>query len=241
MGFLDSFERSLERAVGGAFAKTFRSGVHPTEIVAALKREMDAHATIATAQRMLVPRDYFVALSSIDHDRLEQLGADFIDELRSDLIDHADQQGYYITGSPRISLRIDRGLSEGMVGAEAVVNKEPVVWIPTLEWNDRRYPLTARRTTIGRGSSADIVVDAKGVSREHCQIIWDGQRAEVADLGSTNGTELDGVGISRHPLPDRGVLGVGQARIVVAVVPQLEKDYRALTTSTGEPVPEDAS
>ena len=240
MGFLDSFERSLERAVGGAFAKTFRSGVHPTEIVAALKREMDAQAKITSAQRMLVPRDYFVSLSAVDLERLEQLGEDFIEELRSALSDHVNHQGYYITGSPRISLRIDRVLSEGMVGAEAVISKEPVVWIPTLEWNDRRYPLTARRTTIGRGSSADIVVDAKGVSREHCQIIWDGKRAEVADLGSTNGTELDGVSISRHPLPDRGVLGVGQARIVVAVVPQLEKDFRALTTSTRESLPEDA-
>ena len=241
MGFLDSFERSLERAVGGAFAKTFRSGVHPTEIVSALKREMDAQAAIAAAGRMLAPRDYFVALASVDNERLDQLGEAFIDELRTALVDHVEHQGYYITGSPRISLRSDRSLSEGIVGAEAVVTKEPVVWIPTLEFNDRRFPVTARRTTIGRGSSADIVVDAKGVSREHCQIIWDGKRAEVADLGSTNGTELDGVAISRHPLPDRAVLGVGQARIVVAVVPQLEKDYQALTTSTGEPVPEDAS
>ncbi len=46
MGFLDSFERSVERAVGGAFAKTFRSGVHPLEMVAAVKREMDSRAVI---------------------------------------------------------------------------------------------------------------------------------------------------------------------------------------------------
>ena len=49
MGFLDSFERSVERAVGGAFAKTFRSGVHPLEMVAAIKREMDSHAVLCPA------------------------------------------------------------------------------------------------------------------------------------------------------------------------------------------------
>jgi hypothetical protein len=45
VGFLDSFERSVERLVGGAFAKAFSAGVHPVEIVAALKREMDSRAS----------------------------------------------------------------------------------------------------------------------------------------------------------------------------------------------------
>ena len=240
MGFLDNFERSVERAVGGVFAKTFRSGVHPLEIVAALKREMDAHATSASADRMLVPRDYFVSLSAADTERFDQLGQDFLAELRTELTEHIAQQGYSVTGSPRITLRTDRALSEGMVGAEAIISKEPVVWIPTLEWNDRRYPLTARRTIIGRGTSADIVIDARGVSREHCEIVWDGKRAEVRDLGSTNGTEVDGIAITRHPLPDRGVLGVGQARIVVAVVPQLQQEYQALVESTRGTLSEDA-
>ncbi len=240
MGFLDSFERSLERAVGGAFAKTFRSGVHPLEIAAALKREMDARATVASAERMLVPRDYFASLSPIDHERFEQLGDGFLQELRDVLGDHVTGQGYYITGSPRVSLRVDNSLSEGMVSAEAIVTKQAVVWIPTLEWNEHRYPLTGRQTIIGRGSSAHIVIDARGVSREHCEIIWDGRRAEVRDLGSTNGTTLDGVGITRHPLSDRGVLGIGQARIVVAVVPQLQQEYQALVESTRGSLSEDA-
>ena len=38
MGLLDNFERGLERAVNGAFAKTFRSSVQPLEITSALRR-----------------------------------------------------------------------------------------------------------------------------------------------------------------------------------------------------------
>ncbi|MBC7590655.1 MAG: DUF3662 domain-containing protein, partial [Salinibacterium sp.] len=41
MGLLDSFEKGLERAVNGAFAKTFKSGLQPVEITSALRRELD--------------------------------------------------------------------------------------------------------------------------------------------------------------------------------------------------------
>lgn len=241
MGFLDSFERSVERAVGGAFARTFRSGLHPLEIAAALKREMDSRATIVNPQRMIVPSDYFVSMSSADFDRFSALGQALTDELQQELVTHQESQGYLATSRPRISLRIDKGLSEGMVSADAVVSTDRIVWIPTLDVDGRRYPLVKRRTIIGRGSNADIAVSAKGVSREHCEIIWDGSRAEVADLNSTNGTEVDGVSIDRHPLSDRCVLGVGQARILVAVVPQNEKDYRALVESARGTGAEDAS
>ena len=51
MGLLDSFEKGLERAVNGAFAKTFRSGIQPVEIAAALRRELDAKAAVVSLTR----------------------------------------------------------------------------------------------------------------------------------------------------------------------------------------------
>ncbi|AVG23202.1 FHA domain-containing protein [Pontimonas salivibrio] len=240
MGFLDSFERSVERAVGGAFAKTFKSGVHPLEIASALKREMDSQAVIVNPQRMLVPRDYFVSLSEADYERLDALGASLRDELANELGSHQQHQGYYATASPRVSLRIDRALGEGMVGASAVVTKGPLVWIPVLDVDGTRYPLVKRKTLLGRGSDVDIALEARGVSRHHCEIRWNGKDAEVVDLGSTNGTEIDGVTVTHHPLPDRCILGVGQARIVVAVVPQLQKEYQGLVESGRGPQSEDA-
>ena len=38
MGILDNFEKGLERVVNGAFAKTFKSGLQPLEVTAALRR-----------------------------------------------------------------------------------------------------------------------------------------------------------------------------------------------------------
>ena len=52
---------------------------------------------------------------------------------------------------------------------------------------------------------ADITVDDPGISRKHVEILWDGTRAQVNDLGSTNGTWID-----RTRITTPTVLGVGQ-------------------------------
>lgn len=228
MGFLDSFERSVERAVGGAFAKTFRSGVHPLEMVAAIKREMDSHAVIVSRTRILVPQHYTVSLSHADYERMSELGDALVREISDDVARHLDAQGYHATGTVTISLAADPSLSEGMVGVAASVTKDGIVWILVLDYEGRRYPIVRRHTLIGRGSEADISIRARGVSRRHCEIVWDGTRAEIVDLGSTNGTSLDGVAISRAALPDQCHLDIGQARIVVQVVPQTSEGYHQL-------------
>ena len=63
---------------------------------------------------------------------------------------------------------------------------------PVLDINGKRHPITRSRTVIGRGSDADITVDDTGISRKHVEILWDGTRAQVNDLGSTNGSRLNG-------------------------------------------------
>ena len=228
MGFLDNFERSLERAVGGAFARTFKSGVHPLEIAAALKREMDSRATIVSRDRILVPREYFVHLSAIDLARFRELGPELIDEIVAELDSHRQSQGYHATGSLRVALDDDPSLSEGMVTATAVLPRDGVVWIPVLIVDNRQYPLVQRRTVVGRGSDVDVVVTGRGLSRRHFEIVWDGKRAEVVDLGSTNGTLLNGTRVDRAALPDRCTLTAGQTRIVMEVIPQQQAQYQAL-------------
>ena len=231
MGFLDNFERSLERAVGGAFAKTFRSGIHPLEIVAAIKREMDARATIVSRERILVPSEYLVSVSAADHERLSELGTALIDEIIGEISTHRSQQGYHSSDVLRVVLQVDPALSEGMVQATAILPKDGVVWIPVLDFEGTKYPLVQRRTVVGRGSDVDVVITGRGLSRRHFQIVWDGKRAEIEDLGSTNGTQLDGQPVTRAPLPERCTITAGEARIVMGVIPQQQARYQALVDS----------
>jgi serine phosphatase RsbU (regulator of sigma subunit) len=57
----------------------------------------------------------------------------------------------------------------------------------------RRFALGVAPLTIGRVMPNTIVLEDSAVSRRHCQIVLANDHAEVADLGSTNGTFVDGV------------------------------------------------
>ena len=73
---------------------------------------------------------------------------------------------------------------------------------------------------LGRGSEADITIDDTGISRRHLEIVWDGRRAEARDLGSTNGSTLNGARLTRAALPNDSVLQAGRTRMVFRVMAQ---------------------
>ncbi|KGJ79919.1 phosphopeptide-binding protein [Cryobacterium roopkundense] len=220
MGILDNFEKGLERAVNGAFAKTFRSGLQPVEITSALRRELDTKAAVVARDRILAPNRFTVRMSHADYLRMSGLGATLIDELTQLVKKHAAEQRYQFTGGVSITLSEDRSLSEGMSQIDSSTFKGDVSWTPVLDISGKRYPLTKSRTVIGRGSDADITVDDSGTSRRHVEIIWDGARAQVKDLGSTNGSQLNGSPVSQAILEPESVVTIGRTRIVFRVLAQ---------------------
>jgi pSer/pThr/pTyr-binding forkhead associated (FHA) protein len=54
------------------------------------------------------------------------------------------------------------------------------------------YVVRKPATLIGRNEACDLIVSDPLVSRRHCQILWDGVYCTVEDLGSTNGTAVNG-------------------------------------------------
>lgn len=217
MGILDSFERGLERAVNGAFARTFRSGIAPVEITAALRKELDTHASPVARDRVLVPNHFVVRMSPEDHAAMTALGDGLIDELGDLLTTYAAQQRYQMVSPPVIVLEPDASITVGLLDVRSSSERVEVSWAPVLELDGNRHPLGAR-TVIGRGSEADITVDDTGISRKHLEIVWDGRRAEARDLGSTNGSTLNGARLTRAVLPNESVLQIGRTRMVFRVV-----------------------
>ncbi|MCU1411577.1 MAG: hypothetical protein JWR04_2284 [Rhodoglobus sp.] len=220
MGLLDNFERGLERAVNGAFAKTFKSGLQPVEITAALRRELDTKAAVVARDRILVPNKFTVRLSKSDYDRMIALGPTLTDELVQHVQQHAAAQHYSFAGGISISLSEDPSLSAGMLELRSDNVQGAVAWTPVLEINGKRHPILHSHTVIGRGSDADITVDDTGISRRHVEILWDGTRAQVNDLGSTNGSKLNGNPVAKAPLPPDSVIDIGRTRIVFRVLAQ---------------------
>lgn len=224
MGLLDNFERGLERTVNGVFAKTFRSGLAPIEITSALRRELDTKAAVVSRDRILVPNRFVVRLGRTDHTSMTAIGPSLTNELARLVQQHATAQGYQFGGAVDIRLREDTSLSEGIIRIESENAAGEIAWTPVLEVNGQRHTITRSRTVIGRGTDADITVPDTSISRKHVEVLWDGTRAEVHDLGSTNGSKLDGAPVSQAPLAPEGVITIGRTRIV----------FRVLALSAGE-------
>jgi hypothetical protein len=77
-----------------------------------------------------------------------------------------------------------------------------------------RHELTTGRNIIGRGTEADIRLPDTGVSRKHVDVVLESGVATAEDLGSTNGTLVNGRRISRQPLADGDVIRIGHSVLV---------------------------
>ena len=60
-------------------------------------------------------------------------------------------------------------------------------------------PLSEGMTMLGRAPLNDIVIDDPGISRQHAGIRGDGEGYRIADLGSRNGTFVNGTRIGADP------------------------------------------
>lgn len=77
----------------------------------------------------------------------------------------------------------------------------------------KEVQLTKERTTLGRRPYNDIVIDNLAVSGEHAVVHMDEHEVEVEDLGSTNGTYVNGKAVKRLTLRNGDTIEVGKYKI----------------------------
>ena len=218
MGFIDKFEKTLEKKVTGLFSKTFKSGLEPVEVASSIRQEMDAKASILSRDRILVPNSYTVALSPQDHQKLVNLGEPLLDELKALASEHARKQGFQFGEVLEIKLTASSGLVLGQLEVSSEAKKLDVAWIPVLEVSGVKHELSKSRTTVGRDSTADLQIGDNGLSRKHFEILWDGSRAAVRDLGSTNGTTVAGKKVDQLTISAGTVISAGRTDFLFNVI-----------------------
>ncbi|AIJ15493.1 FHA domain-containing protein [Streptomyces lividans] len=89
---------------------------------------------------------------------------------------------------------------------------------------------------LGRSADADVALDDPDVSRMHCAVtVGPDARVSVADLGSTNGTTLDGTRVGDRPVrfPPGALLRIGESALRLVPVPPAAQE-RVATTPDGE-------
>ncbi len=226
MGLLDRFEQRLDRLVNGAFARAFKAEVQPIELASALQREMDDRSAVVSRDRTVAPNSFDVELAPHDFERLSVYAQTLAAELAGMVQEYAQEQRYALSGAVRVGIGRDDALDTGIfrVRSEARpdVHENPASPPPPappegagharLVIAQTAHPLTRPVTRIGRGTDSDLRIDDAGVSRSHAEILL-GREVLLRDLGSTNGTYVNGVQVGETVLHDGDVLRLGGTAI----------------------------
>ncbi len=222
---LRDFERRLEGLVEGAFATVFRSGLQPVELAKRLLREMDTRKTVGVRE-VWAPNHFLFSLSQTDGERFEQAEQALAAELKQVARDGAAERGWGLVGPPEIEFEIDEAIGKGRFHCEAsFVEGEEVEPPPTpatsaagevsLVLIENRKPSKTFRmqkevVTIGRLAGCDVLIADPGASRRHARIRFQDGAYLLTDLGSTNGTQVNGELVQEHPLSDGDRITIGE-------------------------------
>ena len=94
---------------------------------------------------------------------------------------------------------------------------QPTVTLLLQDGSSRTHRVHEGSTILGRSNDADFRLPDTGVSREHAEIIWDGQTAFLVDLQSTNGTTVNDQPVENWELADGDVITLGHSTIEVRI------------------------
>ncbi|MBI5033791.1 MAG: FHA domain-containing protein [Chloroflexi bacterium] len=76
----------------------------------------------------------------------------------------------------------------------------------------RKFPLVEPITTMGRSAQCNVFIPDHHASRHHCEIQWDGDTCTLTDLGSANGTSVNGRRVTTpHTLRDGDEIAIASA------------------------------
>jgi hypothetical protein len=212
---LQQFEERLERLVEGTLSKPFRSNLQPIEIGRRLTREMDLHRRVGV-HGLIAPNSFSVTLSPADVERF----ANFIDALSRELADaareHARTEGYSFVGPVDVQVYEGSRLRPGrfVVTAEVVEGPEESPYAELVLPDGSRVALGDGPAILGRLPECDVVLGDPNVSRRHAEFRRTSDGVVVTDLGSTNGTRVNGVPVREHLLVSGDEITVGSTTLV---------------------------
>jgi len=212
---LQQFEERLERLVEGTLAKPFRSNLQPVEIGRRLTREMDLHRRVGV-RGLIAPNAFAVTLAPADVERF----SNFIDALSRELSDaareHAKNEGYLFVGPVEVEIFEGSTLKPGRFTVEAEVREDADGgFLAELVLTDgRRVQIGSEPLVIGRLPECGVVLADSNVSRRHAELRRAGDSVVLTDLGSTNGTRVNGAPIRERVLVSGDEVSVGSTRLI---------------------------
>lgn len=236
-------ERFIERLVERPSARLFRTRLQPIQVLRRIERVMEAGRG-ADGRRGLVPDRFTVRLHPDDLATLMPAEA-VASELASGALSFARAHGYALRDRPRVTLQPDSTLRPGEAEVdaevsptvEAVISDEhadggtrvfevPVVRAPdvVIEVREpgraaRRIPVSGAPIRIGRAPECELVLKDSRVSRRHARLHARDGVLVLTDLGSSNGTRVNGHRVTELVLGAGDRIQIGDTNMVVEAAP----------------------
>src|SRR4051794_13297785 len=212
---LKGFERRLERLVEGVFAKAFKSSLRPVELGRRLIREMDDQRTVNVQGGVAAPNNFTITLGPEDHAQFTEIEESLLRALADEARTHAREEGYVFMGPVEVVLQRDPDLGVGSFGLSARFKEGPggTAGGALVRHDGSRVPLADATVTIGRAADAEVRLTDTSVSRRHAEVRRTGDGWTIVDLGSTNGTRVNGAPVSDRRLQDGDTITVGDASL----------------------------
>ena len=216
MPILRDFERRLGGLVEGLFSKAFRSGVQPVEIAKRIMREMEAGRSVGVSE-VWAPNRFELSLSPEDAARYEQAEDAIAGELRRVIRESAAEHGWGLVGPPEVEFVVDSSMKKGdlacvaslVEGEGGAAGGDHASVVVREDGAERTVALSSDTITVGRSADCDVVLKDKGASRKHAQLKLREGTWTLTDLGSTNGTRLNGLTVQSRELADGDLITIG--------------------------------
>jgi hypothetical protein len=213
---LQSLEHRLERMVDGVFFRRSKGSIRPIELGRRLVREMDDQRSVDVKGRRIVPNDFTVVLSAVDHTGFNDIEDALVAELGEAAREYAREEGYHFMGPVAVRLAVDNTLRSGRF--EIVSQLKQAVNGPGMGSlvlpSGNRVDLANGKVTVGRLPECTISINDSNISRNHAEVRVGTTGYLVRDLGSTNGTMVNGMKITgEHPLRDGDIISFGSTHV----------------------------
>jgi hypothetical protein len=235
---LARLETWLQSIVEGPARWLTGQRLQPVEIARRLAVAMD-DGILVTGERPIAPNRFVATLGAPDHAPLAGITESLERELERFLEAECSDRGYRFSGVPHVELRLDTAHPSGKVTVVATheapldmtpaptrvlqaISRQPQASGILLRAKGRSWTLApGDRLVVGREATCDIVLDDDSVSRRHASITFTTVRrrvvaVEVEDLGSTNGTLVDGKAVASAVVLPGSTLSFGDVDVHVS-------------------------
>ena len=243
MRAFDRFEVACERLVEGSIGRLFRSTVQPAEVGRKLEKAMGASPVISV-EATIVPNDFSVTLNPADFAPFAGFAPSLCRQFETWLGELAAERTWTTVDRVRVRIEPDETVRRRELRVASAIAPVPeptgacstsipqVIGRPSAPRGMRGLRLRVLggpqrgqdvlvgppSATVGRAPDNDVVLLADDISRYHARVELGRGGARVVDLGSTNGTTLNGRPVTSAPVGPGDELGFGSVTIEVLAV-----------------------